>query len=182
MFSGTDKAYIAGGYAKKLNKPFLPLPQEIRTVDQHKGTGFPFGDKRRRNHCFAKSGSCVEYSDILRQHGFYGQLLILAQFSLEFYRQSAALDAFILDNRKNIIVLKQFQQGVQTPTRQAYVLRKVFRATDKPGLIPNRQAHGLRFVKFGIGECRKTDQAIQQGLGNFAFINEYLIGKHQGNA
>ncbi len=68
--------------------------------------------------------------------------------------------AFVSHSHLNAKLAQCLSEIVETPSRQADMLRVIFGAGDDPRLVPGGQPHRLGLVELGVLERRQAQEAI----------------------
>ena len=84
-------------------------------------------------------------------------LLLLGQLTQELDVQRRAGPPFVVSIRANAVLVQEFQQSVETTSRQCHVARKELRARDHPRFAEGRQTHRLSRVELGILESGQAE-------------------------
>ena len=148
-------------------------------MHQHQGAHLAPGDQGGSGDRLAKGCWSAEHANLVLEHFPYRNLLVLAQGANELDSHLPTRHPFILQFRADVILRQHLQQRIETSSRQADVPGVVLGATDDPWLVPDRQAHGLGFVKFRVLECGQPYQAIGQRLRHLDLGDENLVGQNE---
>ena len=90
-------------------------------------------------------------------HRGYGSLLVRSKCARKPDNNGLPRITFVNDLALDAVVAQQAPGSIKAATRKRDVLGKVFRAADNARLVPNREAHRLRPVEFGILKGGETD-------------------------